>query len=393
MNSQKTTQSFIDAFSQASDLTTAMRIFFDALAPHQERIDATERRADHIFRFRTPDRPFIQFDATDASAGLNMQSPQWAKNNLDHTLYWQLVNMIVILDALPESDYVPMLNPGYGTSDLIPCMLGSEFEYLADGACIPKGYLINNIESDLDKLSKPSPFNSEPCKNILETCRYLVEATEGRIPIVYPQMQGPTTNAVRLMDQEDYLVACITEPELVRHLSEYITGIIIDISKAMWNIIGNPMLARPRARGVQPSWVRGVLVDDYISVIKPDTYLDVTRSSWQMMKNQIGPVFMHTCGPTLQCGEMLLELPGLAGFETTFINGFSKTTADIEKQKEVLNGKIALQSFILPDNRTVQDEENLTGEWLQNISKDGGFLLHAGGSLEDGEKLINRLLS
>jgi hypothetical protein len=391
MTSQTTTQSFLNAFAQAPDRATAVRVFFDALAPHQDRIAATERRADDIFRFRTPDRPFVQYDVTDAAAGLEQKPAQWAKNNLDHTLAWQLINMILVLEALPESDYVPMLNPGYGTSDLIPRMLGAEFDAAADGAVIPKAFLVRDLATDLPKLSRPDPMSIEPCRGILETCRFLVEATGGRLPIVYPQMQGPTTNAVRLMNQEDYLVACLTEPELVRRFSELLTGMIVDISKAMWQVIGNPTLARARARGVQPAWVRGLLVDDYISVVNPETYLDVARSSWQRMSEQLGPIFLHTCGPTLQCGGMLTKLPGFAGFETTFVNGFSKTTADLEAQKAIVQGRVAFQSFILPDNRTVQDEANLTADWLRRISAGGGFLLHTAGTAASGRAFLEKM--
>jgi len=390
MKSKTTTQAFLDAFSQAPDRESAVRVFFDALAPHEQRIAATEWRVDQIFRFRTPDRPFVQYDVTDAAAGLEQQPAQWAKDGLDHTLAGQLSSMILNLEALPESDYVPMLNPNYGTSDLIPRMLGAEFDAAADGAVIPKAFLVRDLATDLPKLSRPDPLAIEPCRGMLDTCRFLVEATDGRLPIVYPQMQGPTTNAVRLMDQEDYLVACLTEPERVRQFSEHLTGMIIDISKAMWQVIGNPTLVRARGRGVQPAWVRGVLVDDYISVMNPETYLDVVHSSWQLMAEQLGPIFLHTCGPTLQCGGMLLQLPGFAGFETTFVNGFSKTTADLEAQKAIVHGRVAFQSFILPDNRTVQDEENLTADWLRRISAGGGFLLHTGGTTAEGRAFLTR---
>lgn len=393
MRNPTTTQSFLTAFSKAPDRESAVRVFFDALAPHEQRIVATERRADDIFRFRTPDRPFIQYDVTDAAAGLEQKPAQWAKSNLDHTLAGQLINMILILEAMPESDYVPMLNPGYGTSDLIPRMLGAQFDAAADGAVIPRAFLVRDLATDLPKLSRPDPLATEPCRGVLETCRFLVEATGGRLPIVYPQMQGPTTNAVRLMNQEDYLVACLTEPELVRRLSEHLTGMIIDICKAIWQAIGNPVLARARARGVQPAWVRGLLVDDYISVVNPKTYLDVARSSWQMMSKQLGPIFLHTCGPTLQCGGMLLQLPGFAGFETAFVQGRSKTTTDLEAQKTALRGRVTLQSFILPDNKTVQDEANLTANWLRRISEGGGFLLHTAGTAANGRAFMERMFA
>jgi hypothetical protein len=385
------TGQFLTAFARAEDRASAVHIFFEALAPHQERIAATECRADAIFRFQTPDRPFIQYDVTDAAAGLEPQPPQWAKSELDHTLAWQLTNMILTLDALPESDYVPMLNPGYGTSDLLPRMLGAEFDVMPDGACLPKALLLRELATDLPALTRPDPATTEPCRAILDTSRFLVEATEGRLPIVYPQMQGPTTNAVRLMDQEDYLVACLTEPELVRALSESLTTLIIAITRAFWQAIGDPALARPRQRGVQPAWVRGLLVDDYISVLNPDTYLAVAGSSWALMAESLGPIFLHTCGPTLQCGDMLLELPGLIGFETTFVDGFSKTTADLEAQKALLQGRVSFQSFILPDNRTVQDEEHLTADWLRAISAGGGFLLHAGGTAAEGRAFLQRM--
>ena len=184
---QTAVKAFLQAFSQAADRESAVRVFFDALAPHQERIAATERRADRIFRFQTPDRPFIQFDATDAAAGLDPQPPRWAKHGLDHVLSGQLTAMILSLEALPESDYVPMLNPGYGTSDFIPRMLGSEFDVLPGGICIPKAFLLRELATDLPKLARPDPATTEPGRSILETCRYLVEATQGRLSIVYPQ--------------------------------------------------------------------------------------------------------------------------------------------------------------------------------------------------------------
>jgi hypothetical protein len=393
MNRADTAQNFLDAFAQAADRASAVRIFFDFLEPHRARIEATERRAEAIFRFRTPDRPFIHYDATDAAAGLEQKQAEWARNNLDHSLAGQLAAMILALEALPESDYVPKLNPGYGHSDLLPRMLGAEFDVMPDGACIPKSFLLRDLAADLPKLPRPDPMTTEPCRGVLETSRFLVEATEGRLPIVYPQMQGPTTNAVRLMDQEDYLVACITEPEQVRGLSEHLTGMIIDIVKAFWRTIGNHALARPRQRGVQPAWVRGLLVDDYISVVKPETYLEITRSSWQMMAEQLGPIFLHTCGPTLQCGEMLRQLPGLAGFETTFVKGFSKTTADLDAQKALVHGKAAFQSFILPDDRTVQDEANLTADWLRRISAGGGFMLHTAGPAARGRAFLQEMFA
>ena len=383
---------YLDRFGRSQSLAEVVAVFSDSLDLHATRIARTQARADAIFRFHTPDRPFVQYTPTDLHPALDVRLPAWAATDRQRLLATQLISIIANLELLPESDYLPTLSPGYGTSDLIPRMLGADVQVI-DGCVLPRSYLLSDLARDLPLIGMPDPSTTEPCRSLLETCRFLVEMTRGRVPVAYPQMQGPTTNAVRLMDQEDYLVACLTEPDRIRSLSEHVTRIIIAIIRSLWRAVGDPSLTRPRQRGAQPTWVRGLMVDDYISVISPATYVEVIGSSWDLMARDLGPIFLHTCGPTLQWGEQLADLPGLAGLETSFIRGFSKTTDDLAAQKTALNGRAVLQSFVLPDNSTVHDEINLTARWLRAISNGGGFMLHATGSIEMGRKLLRSLLS
>ena len=383
---------FLDRFVGAGSLAEAVAVFSDALDRHALRIAETQARTEAIFRSRTPDRPFVQYTPTDLDTALDVGPPAWAATERHRLLATQLSGIIANLELLPESDYLPTLSPGYGTSDLIPRMLGAEVE-VVDGCVLPRSYLLSDLARDLPVLGMPDPATAEPCRNLLETCRFLVEATRGCVPLAYPQMQGPTTNAVRLMDQEEYLVACLTEPDRIRSLSEHLTRIIIAITKSLWYAVGDQALTRPRQRGAQPEWVCGLMVDDYLSVLSPRTYLEVVGSSWDLMARELGPIFLHTCGPTLQWGESLAQLPGLAGLETSFVRGFSKTTDDLCAQKAALGGRAVLQSFVLPDGSTVHDEANLTARWLESISNGGGFMLHAAGSVETGRRLLRDLLS
>jgi hypothetical protein len=142
---------------------------------------------------------------------------------------------------------------------------------------------------------------------------------------------------------------------------------------------------------VQPPWIRGLLVDDYVSVLRPENYEAVTRTSWQMIADRIGPTFLHTCGPVLKWAGMLRRLPGLAGMETAFVHGFSKTTSELEELKRALRGTVVLQSFELPHGEIVHDEESLTAEWLRRMSENGGFIMQGSGPAKRGRELFRLL--
>jgi len=360
----------------------AIEQLFGHLDRHARRIAETRSLVDAAFRFQTPARPVIQFEP----AGFAYEASPWAdtahKRLLDHTIQ----NICFQLEALPESDYVPALHPNWGRSDLIPGMWGVEFDYTPEGAAIQKNRLIHDM-ADVAALPDVDPAETEQGRAILDTIRFLVEATQGRLQVVYPQMQGPLTNIVRLMPQEEALMAFMTHPDEIRILSEKIWRIAVRLVKSMQEAAGGAHMLRPRMRGYQPEWVKGLIVDDYLSVIRPEDYLALCGSSWQMMADEIGPIFFHTCGPTLQCAEVMQQLPGLIGFETAFIRGVSKTTDELMEMKAALAGKVVLQSFVLPHGETVHDEERLTPEWLWEMNEGGGFLLHGAGTVEQGRRL------
>jgi len=342
---------------------------------------------EQVYRFRTPDRPVLRFDV----AGLAYEESRWISSELDGMLDSNLQRILYQLESLPETDYVPALHPAWSGSGLIPEMYGVEFDRPPQGGLLPKRYLISDLEEALRVPPQPEAAQTEQGQAVLSQMRFLVEATEGQLQIVYPQMQGPLSNTVRLMPQEELLMACVERPELVRELVERTWRVALDLSKAILEAVGKPELLRPRLRGHQPEWVRAVIVDDYVSVNHPDNFFALCENAWRMTSEELGPVFFHTCGPVLQCAQMMKQLPGLAGFETVFVKGNSKTTRDLEEMKQAIAGELVMQSCDLPHGETVHDGSNLTAEWLRSISKDGGFIMCASGDAEAGRNLLSRL--
>jgi len=380
------TTALVESIRKARTRQDAVAIFLDLLELHKPRIEETKCLVGQIYEFETPDRPVVEFDVT----GHRYKKSQWVRSDLDQLLDSNIQSLCFQIESLPESDFVPCLGPGWGHSDLIGRMLGAEYDILEDGGVLAKSNLITDLDRDLVNLPDPDPSRTEVGAKVLRNVCFLAEATNGKVPITYPQMQGPLTNAARLMDHSEMLMACHDSKEAMRELSNRIWQIAIRMVKALQEAVGADLLT-PRRRFHQPAWVRGLIVDDYLSVIRPDDYYDICADAWEAMHKAVGPIFFHTCGPVKQCTEVMTRLPGLVGFETAFIDGRSKTTHELEELKARFQGQVVINSFELPLGEPVSDPENLTASWLEKISQGGGFMLQVSGAVEEGRGLLGRL--
>ncbi len=372
---------------QAATRCEAVRCFLDGLAPYREHIADVKRRAEQIYRFQTPERPWFQFDVT----GFTYESSRWAATELDRILDNGMQSILFKLESLPQSDWVPMLTTGIGKSDLFPRMFGVTFDYPPDGSVLPRFHLIEDLPQDLAKLQDVDVTRTEPWCDAVERVRFLAEETEGQVPIAYPQMQGQDTWAARLMDQAEMLMAYHTHPDAMRFLANLWSDIAAHLILTLEKVAGGPSVLRPRARFYQPEWVRGLIVGDYLTVIRPERYYEVCAESWERLHRALGPIFYHTCGPVWHTLEVMQRLPGLAGFECSYVRGQTKTTADLAAVKAQLAGKIVLCSFEWPLGGAVEDMENLTAAWLWEMSQGGGFMMQASGPAAEGRELLARL--
>jgi hypothetical protein len=381
----------------SADRKDTIKWFFDVLDSHEERIQRTKSKVDSIYAFRTPDTPYFEYALTDPNTSavtpFEYKAGAWVETEYDNRLDGALQRIAYYLKVFPQNDYVPSIHPGHGRSDLIPGLYGCDFDYTPEGAVINKNYRITDLGSDIDGfLAENIDLAADPIiAEQVEYARFASEAVEGRVQIVYPQLQGLLTNSMRLMEQTEMLMACVTDkPNMVR-LSERIAEHMIGIVKLMLKATGSPKRIRPRGRFHQPSGVVGLMVDDYISVIRPQDYFDICNSSWQMMADELGPIYMHTCGPVAQDAEILLNLPGLVGLETAFVDHQHTTTVNVMDMKKRLEGRIVLGTFGLPHGEPVQDIHNLSRAWLDTMSEGGGYMMHASGTYNFGRHLFEKL--
>ena len=381
-------------YQQAGTRDEALKVFFDVLGEHADKVSATVKRAEDIYAFRTPDRPFFQYDVQGVSYGA---PAEWAQSPLDHALHGELQWNLFNLEAIPESDFVASLQSYGAGPNLIPELFGVEFEQQETEVITvfhPKAPVVRDLATDIDRLLDIAPEDTDHGRAAAERTRFLAEMTEGRIDFVYPQLGGPMVNVCRMMSESDALMASIAEPDALHRLVNMAADKMIAWKKMLYRAAGDPPRFRPRRRFYQPPPVAAVMVDDWVSVMGPEQYMGATSEAWRKITDAIGPAFLHTCGPVLKFMDSFLNLPGLAGFEAYFMDGRERTTALMEEAKSKLAGKrvmCALFADRLPNPVIVDDDENLTPEWLREMTEDGGFMLQATGSLEWGRALIKRL--
>ncbi len=370
-------------YAACASRADAKACFLDELAAQGNRIERTRRKMRDIYAFRTPDSPYVECQVTD---GPRLAPSAWAVAEEERALDDVMRSALCALYAHPQLDVVPTAGLGPGNSDMIPSLWGLTFDVTREGAVMNRDYLFSDtydLAARVGNMPEADVAASPRVQGYARRAAWLAEEFSGAVEAVYPQMQGPLTNAARTLPQDEMLVACAMEPQAVKLLVERQTRAALDMIALIRKAAGGAMRVRPRARFHQPEGVEGLFVDDYISVIGPRQYDDICRGSWQSMADAFGGIFFHTCGPVAQSMDMMAGLPGLRGFEFAFARGQHKTTADVEELLAFCRGKLVVHSFMLPFGQPVGDMEHFDRTWAERMSQGGGFALQFSGTTQD----------
>jgi len=384
----KKNEGFSGRLRRSATRTDALLIFFEALEAYGRSIDVSKAKMEAIFAHETPQAPYFEYAVTE---GFTYEPSRWVETKLEDKLDHFMQSTIETLEELPEFDFVPALGIGSWDSGLISRMMGSDLEGLPDGGTRVRQYAAYSSSEAL--ALPPVDAASHPYITAMaDEVGFFMDLLGGRVDFTYPQMQGPLTNIMRIIPQETMLMESVTDPESMGELAGRVGSVTCDIIEVLTGAAGVPGVFRPRGRFYQPGHIRGLYVDDYLSVIRPGDYLSICAGAWKEMADRIGPIFFHTCGPVLQAIGMMKKLPGLRGFETCFVDGQHKRTRDLEAMKAACGQDLACFSFGLPFGEPVEDMDRLTPEWLAAMSRDGGFAMQAHGSLENGRRIASRIL-
>ena len=194
-----------------------------------ERVARSKARLGAVWELRRPpDRlPFVYLGVPPAEGTPTLDIWDGIYSDQE-SLTTQLAT--IIDRAVVDDDYVPSLYPGcrQGT---IPTAFGAEEIRLTDHTWVKP---MLRDAADVYNL-RPADFGQEGvAAEFLEWIRYFRSATQGRLPIQLPDMQGPLDLAANMWGTEPLLLAMYTDPDAVHHLMQFVTDAFIDFVRLVY---------------------------------------------------------------------------------------------------------------------------------------------------------------
>ncbi len=372
----------------AADFKEAVHIFKEILIEENDRIERSRNKMRNIAMGITPEAPHIEYEFTEPR---EIKTAPWADNRFKSALCSQMQSIVYRLDTLPVFDYVPAVALcGISHSGYIAQLFGTKLS-VHDGGCLTiDKHAIESVD-EIPNLKMPNLQQDDNFLLITDNAKFLAEHLQGCVDIAYPQLQGPSTNSLRIMSENEGLIATITEPELMRDLGLMITKVMVEVIEGLFAAAGSSKFFRPRARFYQPDNVKGLMVDDWISTMSEESYVEIYRDSFAYMNEKLGDIFLHTCGPILHATNTINNLPGMKMMEAAFLRNQAKTVEDLFVAKKELSN-IAFCSFGLPFGEIIDKGQQLTRDNIVELSQGGRFAMQAYGTVDYGKELAKSFI-
>jgi hypothetical protein len=213
-----------------------------------------------------------------------------------------------------QGDFVPCLCPAFGVIS-IPAAFGCEVVWWEDNFPSVRPISLPDPTAIRD-LPRPN-ISSGEMGRVLETTRFFIDKTSGRIPIRLTDIQGPLDSAALIMGHTEFFAAVRTHPWEVLHFLQMITDFTIECAKAQREVV--------RGRGVEfvPSlfqpWIPdgfGISVSNDASVmISADEHDEFCLPYLNQISDAFGGITIHSCGNWLHQVPSLAKVRGLRGLE------------------------------------------------------------------------------
>jgi hypothetical protein len=357
------------------------------LNPYKDRIEQARERISRWHHRKPVDRaPFLFTPAgfqPPHTLGEQAEDQKKAVEVALHEIQFQLENF-------PDTDYVPFFKLPYLGEGIIPSMFGAEQYVVEHTPPFTKGRVLDSI-GDLEKLpQKIDPEKDGWGPRLKEALEIFLDATQGEIPVGVVDHQSPYGIGTKILGNEELMLAMYDEPELVHRFLEICRQATEDVITAMEKWAGNPDLIVKNYR--IPVKDGGIIIwDDYISVISPSLHKKFSVPVNNKLFDKYGKGHLHTCGPYYPGFiEAVLEHHA-STIDTVITHGMVRLEEDYRMLKKDtsavdirLTGPLYLNDVHIHNKNHTK---NPSREFLEEMGKDGGLFLTAGGTIEDGKEL------
>ncbi|MHB1356124.1 MAG: uroporphyrinogen decarboxylase family protein [Anaerolineae bacterium] len=280
----------------------------DRLYPPERIAGSRERLRRVWYGYAKPDRlpfVFVYYPADDtAPATGNTPAPTANEQTLTNQLE------AIIDRACLQDDYIPSLFLGV-RQGLLPTAYGAREVQIGGHTWVEP---ILHDAQDVYQLAQPDFARLGVAAEFLETIRYFRAATQERLPIQMPDMQGPLDLANNLWGTEGLLLAMQETPEAAHRLLQMMTDdyirymcLVRESAQGDWVPMHcMPVLWFPPALGA-------ALSEDLLAVLSPRLYRVFGPPYNRQVAAAFGGIVVHSCGSIEHNLAPLATTPGLVG--------------------------------------------------------------------------------
>ncbi len=223
----------------------------------------------------------------------------------EKNLIMQLANIVLTLRH--KTDYVPYLDPFEGVTVLAEAF-GCPVEVPKNGDPMVRSPIIKDLR-DVYSIKKPSKEN-EVYKKIFNTLDYFQKETEFKIPVGATDPQGPLNVASLIVDNNSFLVACITNKKEIHHLLNIVTEAFIEFYSMQYDLLKNPAFPVHSFPLVNSN--DGISIsDDEAILLSPDLFEEFGLPYLNKISDAFGGLYYHCCGDIGHILDKILTIRGL----------------------------------------------------------------------------------
>lgn len=349
----------------------------------QSRYQKTADFLEKIYKFEEVDRP-----AYVIGPGVDFHYDDFTRMYLDPELQLsvQLAEIGVHEEKHVEDDYIPMLMPGFGVVGMLEGFGGRVIWSKND---YPKIEPVLGSPADIRRLKKPDVKSGLMGKE-LEYTRFFQEETDFKYPICLGEHMSPLEMVFALMDTTSVTFGMMDEPKLMHDLLSMVTETMIEFiaeQRAVaheYNLgfsIGSSGEYIPEGYGV---WLSA----DSIVNLSPDLCEEFFVPSMNVISDEYGGVFIHSCGNFEQVIDTFDSIRDLRGIDF----GASETSYDLLVEK--FGGKAVLAPHLGLNRRIVFDSlEQFTESLMTGKKTDTGnyFQITDINSLGYGNDVVDKI--
>jgi hypothetical protein len=212
---------------------------------------------------------------------------------------------------------------------------------------------VRPLYRSLDEVSPQlprSPAEVPILAETLATIGYFLEATGGRLPLSWCDIQAPLNTATSLVDISGFFVGMLDQPDRARELLAAITQALIDFTQRQSDLIG-PRLARPGHGFASSRLGTGIgLSTDNLIMISPKLYEHFCLADNRALGAAFGGVAIHSCGDFARWLPSLLKIDNLVAVDAAFSPRTDPKPNVPEKFRDALAGTgVVLQARLVGD--------------------------------------------